>query len=339
MQMRWRGMELPMRVCPDEETLTETYGEFVAEPFERGFGPTIGNSLRRILLSSLEGAAVTSVRIDGVFHEFSPIAGVVEDTPEIMLNIKQLRLKMERDEETTLRIDAKKKGKVTGGSIHTESGVEVVSKSLLIATLSDSASFKVKMTAGKGRGYVPANEHEVEPSIGVIPVDSFYSPVRRVEYRVDDTRVGRKTNYDKLTLRIWTDGTISPELALVEAAEIARKHLIPFVHYFELGREVQDLEKLVKEGPTDEQKDIRKKLDMNVVELDLSVRACNCLETARIQTVGDLVRKTPSELFKVRNFGKTSLKEVEKRLATLGLSLIMGDAVKEVMSATQEEKR
>ena len=338
MRMRWRGMELPLRVRCNEETLTETFGEFDAEPFERGFGSTIGSSLRRILLSSLEGAAVTTVRIDGVLHEFSTIPGVTEDVPEIILNIKQLRLAMERDEDTILRIDAKRKGEVKGGNVQTESGVEIVNKDMVIATLSDSSPLKMEMTAGKGRGYVPSEEHVIEPNIGVIPIDSFYSPVRRVEYRVEDTRVGRKTNYDKLILRIWTDGTISPELALVEASEIMRKHLIPFVHYFELGREVLDLEKFVKDAPTDEQRDLKRKMDMNVVELDLSVRACNCLESARIQTVKDLVSKSPAELLKVRNFGKTSLREVDKRLATLGLSLGMKDAIEENISATQEEE-
>lgn len=338
MRMKWRGMELPFRVRCDEETLTETYGEFDAEPFERGFGSTIGNSLRRVLLSSLEGAAVTTVRIDRVLHEFSTIPGVLEDVPEIVLNIKQLRLVMESDEDTILRIDAKRQGEIKGGSIQTESGVEIANKDLLIATLTDGDSLKIEMTARKGRGYVPSEEHVIDPVIGVIPVDSFYSPVSRVEYRVEDTRVGRKTNYDKLILRIWTDGTISPELALVEASEIMGKHLTPFVHYFDLGREVSDLEKFVQDVPTDDQKDMKRKLDMNVVELDLSVRACNCLESARIQTVSDLIRKTSMELIRLRNFGKTSLREVDKRLAVLGLSLGMKDVVEEITSATQEEE-
>lgn len=338
MRMRWRGMELPIRVTCNEETLTESYGEFVAEPFERGFGSTIGNSLRRVLMSALEGAAVTTVRMEGVLHEFSTIVGVVEDVPEIILNIKQLRVRMERDEETTLVIDVNKKGPVKGGDVKTKSGVEVVNKDLAIATLSDGAELKIDMVARRGRGYVPSEEHSMEPSIGVVPVDSFFSPVTKVEYLVEDTRVGRKTNYDKLTLRIWTDATISPELALVEASEITRKHLIPFVHYFDLGSEVQDLESLSRDEPTDEQLDLKKKLDMNVVELDLSVRACNCVESAKLQTVRELVNKTSDELLAVRNFGKTSLKEVIKRLAALGLSLGMKDVVGEVESATPEEE-
>ncbi len=338
MRMRWRGMDLPIRVRCNEATLTESYGEFVAEPFERGFGSTVGNSLRRILLSSLEGAAVTTIRIEGVLHEFSTIPGVVEDVPEIILNLKQLRMKMERDEETVLRIDAKRKGEIKGADISAESGVEIVSRDLVIATLNDSGNLKMEMTARRGRGYVPSEEQEVETTIGLIPIDSFYSPVRRVEYRVDDTRVGRKTNYDKLELRVWTDGSVPPELAVVEAAEILRKHLIPFVHYFELGREVKELEKFGKEGPTEEQRNLRKKLDMNIAELDLSVRALNCLESERIETVSDLVKYAPAELLKVRNFGKTSLKEVEKRLAPLGLTLGMKDVVKEIISATQEEE-
>jgi DNA-directed RNA polymerase subunit alpha len=338
MRMRWRGMELPIRVICNEETLTECFGEFTAEPFERGFGSTVGNSFRRILLSSLEGAAVTALRIDGVQHEFSTIPGVKEDVPEIILNIKQLRLSMERDEETVLRIDAKRKGVVTGGDVQTESGVEVANKDHVIATINDSGSLNIEMTARKGRGYIPSEDHDLDPAIGLIPVDSFYSSVRRVEYRVEDTRVGRKTNYDKLILRIWTDGTVSPELALVEAAEIMRKHLIPFVHYFDLGNEVQNIDKFVHEGPTDEQVELRKKFDMNVVELDLSVRACNCLESAKIQIVGDLIQKSPGELLKVRNFGKTSLKEVDKRLGALGLSLGMKDQVQEIMRATQKEE-
>jgi DNA-directed RNA polymerase subunit alpha len=319
-------MELPSRVVPNTETLTDTYGQFVVEPFERGYGRTIGNSLRRILLSSLEGAAVTSVRITGADHEFTTIPGVVEDVTDIILNIKQIVIKMHTDEERTVVLSASKKGPVRAADIEADPAVEIANPELHIATLSDNVKFEVVMTVRKGRGYVTAEENVEamgERVVGVIPVDSTFSPVLRVNFGTENTRVGQRTNYDRLLLDIWTNGTISPELALVEASKIMRKHLNPFVHYFEIGREMQE-EQLVEEaeaGPADDA--LAEKLNMEISQLNLSVRANNCLESENIVTVGQLVKFTESQILKVRNFGKTSLKEVKARLAELGLSFGM----------------
>ena len=326
MRVRWRGMELPSRVVPDTETLTDTYGLFVIEPFERGYGRTIGNSLRRILLSSLEGSAVTSVRIEGADHEFTTIPGVVEDVTDIILNIKQIVVKMHTDEEKTVTLRTGKKGPVTAGDIRTDATVEVANPHHVIATLSDEMDFAVDMTVRKGRGYVTAEENVEmmgERAVGVIPVDSTFSPVLRVNYRTENTRVGQRTNYDRLILEIWTDGTISPELALVEASKIMRKHLNPFVHYFEIGREMQEeqIGEEVERGPVDDA--LAQKLNMEISQLQLSVRANNCLESENIVTVGQLVKFTESQILKVRNFGKTSLKEVKIKLNELGLTFGM----------------
>jgi len=326
MRVRWRGMELPSRVVPDTETLTDTYGLFVIEPFERGYGRTIGNSLRRILLSSLEGSAVTSVRIEGADHEFTTIPGVVEDVTDIILNIKQIVVKMHTDEEKTVTLRTGKKGPVTAGDIRTDATVEVANPDHVIATLSDEMDFAVDMTVRKGRGYVTAEENVEmmgERAVGVIPVDSTFSPVLRVNYRTENTRVGQRTNYDRLILEIWTDGTISPELALVEASKIMRKHLNPFVHYFEIGREMQEeqIGEEVERGPVDDA--LAQKLNMEISQLQLSVRANNCLESENIVTVGQLVKFTESQILKVRNFGKTSLKEVKIKLNELGLTFGM----------------
>ncbi|HUV39354.1 MAG TPA: DNA-directed RNA polymerase subunit alpha [Planctomycetota bacterium] len=326
MRVRWRGMELPSRVVPDTETLTDTYGLFVIEPFERGYGRTIGNSLRRILLSSLEGSAVTSVRIEGADHEFTTIPGVVEDVTDIILNIKQIVVKMHTDEEKTVTLRTGKKGPVTAGDIRTDATVEVANPDHVIATLSDEMDFAVDMTVRKGRGYVTAEENVEmmgERTVGVIPVDSTFSPVLRVNYRTENTRVGQRTNYDRLILEIWTDGTISPELALVEASKIMRKHLNPFVHYFEIGREMQEeqIGEEVERGPVDDA--LAQKLNMEISQLQLSVRANNCLESENIVTVGQLVKFTESQILKVRNFGKTSLKEVKIKLNELGLTFGM----------------
>lgn len=329
MRIRWRGLELPGRVVRDLQISTDTYGKFTAEPFERGFGTTVGNSLRRILLSSLEGAAVTSVRIKGAEHEFSSINGVMEDVTDIILNIKSLIVKLDADEPKQMRISAKKAGPLTAGMIEADPAITVVNKDLVLATLTEDMPFEMTLTVDKGRGYVTATEHirdEEEQEIGVIPVDSIYSPVTRVRYATEDARVGQKTDYDRLILEIWTNGTISPEMALVEAAKILRKHLNPFVQYFELGTEVatddamSGLREAVKPQMDPE---LQSKLNMPIQELDLSVRANNCLESAKIQTVRDLVKKTDADLLKVRSFGKTSLREVKRKLADLGLSLGM----------------
>jgi len=326
MRVRWRGLELPARVEWESETLTDRYGKLIAEPFERGYGTTVGNSLRRVLLSSLEGSAVVNVKFDGVLHEFSTIPGVVEDVTDIVLNIKRLVVRSDTEETKTIRIDASKKGVITGGDVETDGTVEIINKDLVIATLSEDTKFKVEMTVMRGRGYITAEENTFgEPVIGLIPVDSVFSPVLRVRYATENTRVGQKTNYDRLIMEIWTNGTVTPEMAVVEAAKILRKHLNVFVHYFEAGDELQEEAgiEVVEEDKRGIAPELAEKLAMSIEELDLSVRARNCLEAVHLKTVGDLVTKTGAELLKVRNFGKTSLAEVEGKLAELGLSLGM----------------
>lgn len=329
MRIRWRGLELPSRVVRDDSISTETFGRFVIEPFERGFGTTVGNSLRRILLSSLEGAAVTKFKLVGAEHEFSSIPGVVEDVTDIILNIKSLIVKSESDEPKEIRVVTNKAGAVTAGMIECDPSITVINKDLVLATLTEDVTFDLTMTVGKGRGYRTASENSGETEdqeVGVICVDSIFSPVPRVRYSTEDARVGQKTDYDRLFLEIWTNGTISPEMAMVEASKILRKHLNPFVQYFELGNDTASSEAIASVRESSRatmDPDLQAKLNMTVQELDLSVRANNCLESARILTVRDLVQKNDGELLKVRSFGKTSLREVKKRLADMGLSLGM----------------
>jgi DNA-directed RNA polymerase subunit alpha len=330
-------MELPSRVIPVSETLSDTYGMFFVEPFERGYGRTIGNSLRRILLSSLEGSAVTSVRIKGIDHAFTTIPGVVEDVTDIVLNIKQIVVKSHSDEEKTIRIKTGKKGPVTAADIQTDPTVEIANPSLHIATLSDKVDFEIEMTVRRGRGYVTSEENTpTERVVGVIPVDSIFSPVLRVNLRTENTRVGQRTNYDRLILEIWTNGTVSPEMALVEASKIMRKHLNPFVQYFEIGREMQE-EQFPQKAEVPEVDDaLAGKLNMELSQLHLSVRASNCLESENIVTVGQLAMLPDSDLLKIRNFGKTSLKEVKTKLTEIGLSLGMDpELVKSKMKEQQ----
>ena len=321
MRIRWRGLELPSRVVPDAKLNSETYGKFVVEPFERGFGTTVGNSLRRILLSSLEGAAVTSVKIKGAEHEFTSIEGVMEDVTDIILNVKNMVISMESDEPKTMRLSAEGPGDVTADLIEADTSVTIHNKDLVLCTLTKQVDFDMEFTVQKGRGYVPASEQYQagqDQEVGVIPVDAIYSPVSRVRYKVEDTRVGQKTNFDKLTLEVWTNGTITPEMALVEAAKILRKHLNPFVQYFELGQQTAS-ESAAAAARVDEE--LIRKLQMPISELDLSVRASNCLESAKLTSVADLVQMPESDLLKVRSFGKTSLREVKRKLTDLGLSL------------------
>lgn len=329
MRIRWRGLELPSRVVRDEQVSTETYGKFTAEPFERGFGTTVGNSLRRILLSSLEGAAVTHLRIKGADHEFSSLPGVMEDVTDIILNIKGLVVKLDADEPKEMKLAVRKAGSITAGMIETDPAISVINKDLVIATLTEDLPFDVTLTVNKGRGYVTASENTgeaEEQELGLISIDSVYSPVTRVRYATEDARVGQKTDYDRLILEIWTNGTISPEMALVEASKILRKHLNPFVQYFELGTETANdeaIDALRDANRATIDPELQQKLNMTIQELDLSVRANNCLESAKIQTVRDLVKKTDADLLKVRSFGKTSLREVKRKLADMGLSLGM----------------
>ncbi|KYQ85777.1 MULTISPECIES: DNA-directed RNA polymerase subunit alpha [Thermoactinomyces] len=291
------------------------YGKFVVEPLERGYGTTLGNSLRRVLLSSLPGAAVNSIQIDGVLHEFSTIPGVVEDTTEIILNLKQLALKIHSDEEKILEIDVEGPGDVTAGDIRADSDVEILNPDLHIATLSDDAHLRIRMTANRGRGYVSAdkNKREDQP-IGVIPVDSIYTPIERVNYQVENTRVGQVTNYDKLTLEVWSDGSLKPDEAVSLGAKILNEHLMLFVG---LTEEAKDAEIMVEK----EEDKKEKVMEMTIEELDLSVRSYNCLKRAGINTVQELTQKTEEDMMKVRNLGRKSLEEVQSKLAELGLSL------------------
>lgn len=323
MRIRWRGLELPSRVVSDRVTLTDTYGVFAAEPFQRGFGVTVGNSLRRILLSSLEGSAITRVKMQGVPHEFSTMPGVVEDVTDIVLNLKGVVVKNHSDQAKQLRIDRHERGVVTAADIIPDESVEIINPDHVIATLTDDVPFVVEMTVENGRGYVPVAERRgQEQEIGVVLLDAIYSPVFRVEYHVEDTRVGQKVNYDKLTMKIWTDGTVTPEMALVEATKILRKHLNPFVQYFEAGPEMPIEEKpgrVFEAPPADAE--LEAKLNLSLAELELSVRATNCLEVEGITTVRDLVTRSKEELLQVRNFGETTLKEVEAKLKEIALEL------------------
>jgi DNA-directed RNA polymerase subunit alpha len=322
MRIRWRGLELPSQVSCDKASLSATYGKFVAEPFERGFGVTIGNSLRRIMLSSLEGAAVTRIKLHGAQHEFTTLPGVVEDATDIVLNVKSLVVKSTSSQPRVLRIEKNTRGVVTGGDVETDEAVEVINRNHVLATLTDDVPFVMELVVETGRGYVPASEQGAAvQEIGVIPVDAAFSPVVRVRHEVEETRVGQKTNYDKLTLEIWTDGSTSPEMALVESAKILRKHLNPFVQYSELGIRVHSEARAVSPGGLDPATEA--KLSMNLAELNLSVRATNCLESESIHTVRDLVVKTEDQLLDVRNFGETTLAEVRDKLADLGLRLGM----------------
>lgn len=328
MRIRWRGLELPSRVSLEPANATTTYGLFVVEPFERGFGVTIGNSLRRILLSSLEGSAITRVKIQGVQHEFTTIPGVVEDVTDICLNLKSVIVKNHSVTSKTLRIEKHDRGVVTAGDIIGDDSIEIINKELVIATMTDDVPLSLELTVMNGRGYVPAGEHyDRDPEIGVIPLDAIFSPVTRVRYRIEDTRVGQRTNYDKLILEIWTDGTVTPEMALVEAAKILRKHLNPFISYREPGPELppeSGLKGMLDQtgyAPVD--LELEEKLGMSLAELNLSVRATNCLESEGINTVRDLVTKNEDQLLQVRNFGETTLSEVIERLHEIGLRLGM----------------
>jgi DNA-directed RNA polymerase subunit alpha len=325
MRIKWRGLELPNRVTSDRDSLTDTYGKFSVEPFERGFGVTVGNSLRRILLSSLEGSAVTRVKIQGVQHEITTIPGVVEDVTDIILNVKSLVVKNTSDQSRTIRIDRNQRGVVTAAHITTDEAVQIINPEHIIATLTDDVLFNLELTVENGRGYRTADENSgKEREIGVIPVDSSFSPVVRVKYEIEETRVGQRTNYDKLVMEIWTNGTISPQLALVEGAKILRKHLNPFIQYAEPGPEMAMEDRadtpVVAESVDHE---LERKLNMSLAELELSVRATNCLESEGITTVRDLVNRSDDELLEVRNFGETTLKEVKAKLAERNLHLGM----------------
>jgi DNA-directed RNA polymerase subunit alpha len=328
MRIRWRNLELPTRVVAEE--VSDTYGRFAAEPFEKGFGTTVGNGLRRVLLSSIEGSAVTHCKIRGVRHEFTALPHMAEDITDVVLNIKKLLVRLHQDGPVTLRIERTTRGAVTGADIVCDPGAEIVNPEVHICTLTEDAEFACELTARRGRGYVTAEENaQPEPEIGVIPVDSIFSPVHRVRYRIENTRVGKLTNYDKLVLEIWTDGTVRPDDALVEASKIFRKHLNPFVQYGMPGAEIVPEDTPVPEltlpepEPAAKMLNLKERLALPISDLDLSVRASNCLESENIKTIGDLVRLSEADLLAMKNFGKTSLREVDQKLRSVGLKLDM----------------
>ncbi len=313
--------ELPNRLIWEEETATDTYTKFIAEPFERGYGFTLGNALRRVLLSSLEGAAITSVKIEGAMHEFSSLPGVYEDVTSIILNLKKIVLKMDGRDPKTITLEAKGARDVTAADIDTGGLVEVVNPDQHIASLGKGASLKMEMRVKVGRGYVPAEANkEPETSLGVIPIDSIFTPVRKVNYYVQDTRVGQRTDYHKLMLEIWTDGRLTPKEALIRSSAILKKHLDLFTDY---GSYTIEFAGAAEEKEKEEEDRLQKLLDMPISEIELSVRSSNCIKAAKIETIRDLVTKSESEMLKYRNFGKKSLEEIKEILAKLGLSLGM----------------
>jgi DNA-directed RNA polymerase subunit alpha len=327
MRIRWREFELPSRVIRDETVSNDHYGLFIAEPFERGFGTTVGNGLRRVLLSSLEGAAVTHLKINGVQHEFSTLDGVVEDVTEIVLNVKKLLVRLSTEDDVHLRLKTDKKGPVTADQFAETSNCAVVSKDLYLCTIAkEGVPFEMEVTVRRGRGYVTAEENAGDDlELGTIPLDSIFSPVQRVRYSTQATRVGKMTNYDKLVFEIWTDGTISPEMALVEASKIYRKHLNPFILPVDGGPGApQGVFGGIKSSEEESQKsNLKEILSRPISALDLSVRAANCMADQQVQTIGELARRSKDDMLLVKNFGKTSLHEIEKKLSELGLSLGM----------------
>jgi len=326
MRKRWMGFELPVRVVCDRDTLTDTYGKFTAEPFERGYGTTVGNGLRRVLLSSLRGAALTSVKFEGVQHQFQTLPGVVEDVTDICLNLKKVLVKLHSDDEHTVKqlgLDVQRKGEVTAADLQHDADVEIVNPDLHIATVSEGGKIVATLEARPGRGYKVAEEF-AKDEIGYIPLDGVFSPVVKVRPLVENCRVGQVTNYDRVTLEIWTNGTVDPEMALVEAARIYRKHLDPFVQYFELGPPIEDAaSQLAAQKELEHKTEQEQKLARPIETLELSVRSANCLSSEKIDTIRDLVTKTEAELLAMRNFGQTSLVEVKEKLAELGLDLGM----------------
>jgi DNA-directed RNA polymerase subunit alpha len=328
MRITWRGLELPTRVERDSKIASDRYGKFYIEPFERGLGTTIGNSLRRVLLSSLEGSAVTSIKIAGVNHEFTSIKGVMEDVTDIVLNVKNLTVRLQTDGPKTMKVAVNKAGVVTAANIVADPAIEIVDKDKVIVTLTEDVKFEMEMVVESGRGYMPAAERlaaadRYEQEVGRIMLDAVYSPVTRVRYITEDTRVGQKTNYDRLILEVWTNGAITPDMAMVEAAKILRKHINPFVQYSEMGTETVSGEVTVDQPQPKVGEEMQAKLSMPIQELELSVRANNCLESAKIETVRQLVKLTEAELLEIRSFGKTSLREVKRKLVDIGLSLGM----------------
>ena len=320
MAIRLGRFELPNRLAKDEASATTTYAKFIAEPFEAGYGHTLGNSLRRVLLNSLEGAAISSVKIEGALHEFTSLPGVVQDVTEIILNLKKVLFKVPNRDTRVLFLSVHKEGDVTAGDIQLETGVEVVNPDQIICTLDKKVKLEAELEIKVGRGYASGDDNKhPEMAIGVIPIDSLFSPVRKVKYAVEDTRLGQKTDYDKLILEVWTDGRITPDEALLQSSAILRHHLDIFVNFDKEPIEFE--EPKAQAGSQDSA--LKKLLNMSVNEIELSVRAANCLNNANITTVGQLAMKSEAEMLKYRNFGKKSLNEIKDKLQQLGLSLGM----------------
>ncbi len=320
MPVRLGRFEMPKRLTKEDSTATETYAKFIAEPFETGYGHTIGNTLRRVLLSSLEGAAITSIKIDGAMHEFATVDGVVEDVTDIVLNLKKVLFIAHSREPQTLLLSANKEGDVTAADIQTNQNVELVNPKQHICTLDKKKKFEMELEVKVGRGFMANDENKkIDQAIGVIAIDSLFSPVTRVKYAVESARVGQRTDYDRLLIEIWTDGRISPDDALTQASAILQHHLDVFVGYDKNAVEFEE----VADKQDDEKSRMRKLLNMSVNEIELSVRAANCLNNANITTVGQLAMKTEAEMLKYRNFGKKSLNEIKEKLTSLQLSLGM----------------
>ena len=317
--MLWKGFQRPKRLEFERETLTDRFGRFYAQPFERGFGTTIGNALRRVLLSSIEGAAITAVKIDGVLHEFSPIPGVVEDATDIILNLKQIPLKLHTDQTKTLTLRVEKPGIVTAKDIEGDAGVEILEPDAHIATVSDGGKLHMELRMKRGRGYVSADTNfDEDLGIGWIPVDSVHSPVKKVNYLVEAARLGQTTDYDKLTIDVWTNGSVTASDAVSLAAKLIRDHLNIFINLDETGDQVQEAQAdAPRAGVANEH------LDKSVEELELSVRSYNCLKNANIRTIRELVQKTEADMLKTKNFGRKSLNEIKDILQTMGLGLGM----------------
>lgn len=315
--MLWTGFQKPKRLEVDSKTLTDKYGKFWAQPFERGYGITIGNALRRILLSSTEGAAITAVKIEGVLHEFSPVPGCVDDTTDIILNLKQIPFRIHTDYPETLTLNAEGPGPVTAGDIEANANVEILDPSMPVATLSEEGKLSMEMRIKKGRGYIPADRNfDEDLGIGFIPLDSVHSPVRKVNYTVEDARLGQTTDYDKLTMEVWTNGAIAPQDAVALASKLLKDHMAIFINFEEAPEEEMDF-------PTSEDERLYEQLNRSVDELELSVRSYNCLKNADIRTIGDLVIRTEPEMLKTKNFGRKSLNEIKEILAEMGLGLGM----------------
>lgn len=318
MYKNWRDLIRPKKLQVEADSLTNTYGKFYAEPFERGFGTTLGNSLRRVLLSSLQGAAITSVKVKGVLHEFSAIPGVTEDVTDIILNLKSVRFKMHGQEPRTIRVIHKGEGIITAGDIITDSNVEVLNADHHIATCSKDANLEMEMVVKMGRGYVPADRNRDEKaSVGTIPIDSIFSPIQKVNFTVTNARVGQITDYDKLTLEIWTDGSVKPEDAVAYSAKILKEQLTIFINFDEESEPSEEGE------PLEEREKFNENLYRSVDELELSVRSANCLKNAGIKLIGELVSRSEAEMLKTQNFGRKSLNEIKDILADMGLTLGM----------------